>query len=346
MTDYLGNAFPGIAANIPKVEIATLPTPVSQKNVRIGDVSRRISVKHDDQTSLVYGGNKVRKLEYIFGRALSRDAKRVATFGAAGSNHALATSIHAQEQGLECTCFLSNQRNNPRVPATLARHAEIGTELVSYRRAPSKVHLFRQFLQNRDAWVVPLGGSCWYGALGFVNAALELAAQIEYGELEMPSRVYVANGTMGTVTGLALGFALAELSCELHAVRVAATDYANTGRLQHMLEKTAALMHRFDASVPKNLVSRTRVTWRDGHFAGGYAHFDESTAGAVDFAASQLDINLETTYTGKAMAALLQDSATHAGPVLFWNTYNSSSIEIPDGFSVEDLPKEFRRYFD
>lgn len=345
MTDYLGNAFPGIADQVPKLSIAELPTPVTRHDVRVGDRTRTIYVKHDDQTSAHYGGNKVRKLEYILARALQRGAKRVATFGAAGSNHALATSIHAQQNGLECTCFLSNQRNNPKVPITLAKHVEVGTEVISYRREPSKVELFRRFIQNRDAWVVPLGGTCWYGALGFVNAGLELAAQIEAGELQRPSRVYVANGTLGSVTGLALGFALAELPCELHAVRVASTDYANPERLQALLEKTATLMQRLDSSVPSDLGSKTRVTWRDGFFAGGYAHFDDATADAVGFAADQLSITLETTYTGKAMAALLQDAATHDGPVLFWNTYNSAPLEIADNFSTQNVPEEFRRYF-
>ncbi|MEL7186194.1 MAG: pyridoxal-phosphate dependent enzyme [Pseudomonadota bacterium] len=346
MTDFLGNAFPGIAGSLPRIAIATLPTPVSRHCTQIYRDSRMVYVKHDDQTSPLYGGNKVRKLEYILGRALDRGAKRVATFGAAGSNHALATAIHANQVGLACTCFLSNQRSTPKVPVTLAKHAEIGTEIVSYRRAPSKVHLFRKFLQHRDAWAVPLGGTCWYGALGFVNAALELAAQIEAGELECPSRIYVANGTMGTATGLALGLALVELPCDLHVVRVAATDYANSDRLQHMLEKTAALMHRLDASVPADLASGVRVTWRDGFFAGGYAHYDEATLNAVGFAAEQLDLSLETTYTGKAMAALIQDAATHDAPVLFWNTYNSVPLEMPDDFCARDVPKEFRRYFD
>ena len=345
MTDFLGNAFPGIKASLPRVDIATTPTPVSQHSVQVGDKQRSIFIKHDDQTSALYGGNKVRKLEYVFGRAMDRGAKRVATFGAAGSNHALATSIHARELGLDCTCFLSNQRSNPKVPVTLAKHVEVGTEVISYRREPSKVALFRKYIQHRNAWVVPLGGTCWYGALGFVNAGLELASQIEAGDLESPSRIYVANGTMGTVTGLALGLALADVRCDLHAVRVAMKQYANPGRLQRQLAKTAALMCRYDSSIPDDLASRTRVTWRDSFFAGGYAHVDEPTLSAVKFASDRLDLPLDTTYTGKAMAALVQDAATCDGPVLFWNTYNSTPVEVSDVCYSDSLPPEFSRYF-
>ena len=353
MTDHLGNAFPGIAAKLPRVEIGTLPTPVSRHDVRIDDLHRRVYVKHDDRTSSLYGGNKVRKLEYIFGRAFERGAKRVATFGAAGSNHALATAMHARAFDLECTCFLSNQRSTPKIPATLAKHVDIGTEVVSYRHAPSKVELYRRYLQRRNAWVIPLGGTCWYGALGFVNAALELAAQIEAGELECPSRIYIANGTMGSVAGLALGLALAELSCDIHAVQVAANQYAHPEVLQRLINKTATLMRRCDSGVAGDLASGTRVTWREGFFAGGYAHVDDATHDAVEYAAGNLGLTLDTTYTGKAMAALIQDATTHDGPVLFWNTYSSAPIQTADDVSWDEitvtgteLPPEFSRYFE
>ncbi len=353
MSNYLGNAYPGIRARMPRVAIASTPTPVSRHNVRINDQSRLVYVKHDDATSALYGGNKVRKLEYILGRGLDRGARRIATFGAAGSNHALATAIHSRELGLDCTCFLSNQRATPKVAGTLAKHVEIGTEIVSYRREPSKVLLFRRFLQNRNAWAVPLGGTCWYGALGFVNAGLEFAAQVESGELDCPSRIYVANGTMGTVAGLALGLALADLRCDLHAVRVATNDFTRPEVLQRLIEKTALLMQRVDKTVPADVAARTRVTWREGFFAGGYAHVDEPTLDAVAFANRELDLNLETTYTGKAMAALLQDAATVEEPVCFWNTYSSAATTNSGALSWDDvvrsgteLPDEFRRFFE
>ena len=72
------------------------------------------------------------------------------------------------------------------------------------------------------------------------------------------------------------------------------------------------------------------------------------TERAIDVAREELGLGLESTYTGKAMRALLKDLGSgYDRPVLFWNTYNSRPIEVDDelepDFSV--IPAEFRRYF-
>lgn len=346
MNDCLGSAFPGIASRIPKIAIAALPTPVTRHDVTINGAARTVFVKHDEHTSELYGGNKIRKLEYILRRAIDRNAQRIATFGAAGSNHALATAMHAKALKLECTCFLAHQKPTPNVPTTLRKHLEIGTELVRYGGATNHLELFRRYIQGRHTWVVPLGGSCWYGALGFVNAGLELAQQIEAGDIVQPERIYIANGTMGSTGGLALGLALAGLPIEIHAVRVAANAYSRPEILQRLIEKTGMLMHRADSSVPDDLAANTRVVWRDGFFAGGYAVADEPTRNAVQFAGDTLDLVIDSTYTGKAMAALIQDAATHEGPMLFWNTYSSKPVNVAESVTTEALPPDFNRYFD
>jgi D-cysteine desulfhydrase len=350
MSDHLGNAYPGLAKKLRKSTFASLPTPVSHHTVEIAGSARTLTVKHDDQTSSVYGGNKVRKLEYIFQRAKDRGARRIATFGAVGSNHALATAIFAKQLGFACTCFLAHQKPTANIPATLNAHLELGTELVRYGGGINRRQLYRRYLQNRHVWVIPLGGTCWLGAVGFVNAGLELAAQIESGELETPSRIYIANGTMGSVAGLALGLALAKLPTEIHAVRVADNQFAKREVLHRLMNKTATLLNRFDPRIPADLAARSKIVWRDEFYAGGYAHADDATFRAVDYAKEHLGLLLETTYTGKAMAALLYDLETNsaAQSTLFWNTYNSRSLPALKSAhpSLQGLPEAFRRYYD
>ncbi len=347
MTDYLAAAYPAIASVIPKVSIANLPTPVSHHRIETSAGSHSILVKHDELTNDDYGGNKIRKLEYILQRALDRGARRVATFGAAGSNHALATAVHARAVGLDCLCFLAHQKRTPNIASTLNKHLELGTTIVRYGGSIDKLRLFRQHLQATRSWVVPLGGTCWYGAVGFVGAGLELAAQIETGEVECPQRIYVANGTMGTVAGLSVGLALADLPTEVHAVRVADNRFTNPRTLQRLVAKTAELLRRYEPAIATNLAARTRIVWRDEFFAGGYAAVDRPTRNAVRFAADNLGLTLETTYTGKAMAALINDLKAGAKQCLFWNTYGglprASSIE---SCPLQGIPLSFRRYFD
>ena len=350
MTDYLGIAHPKLAQRLRKCSFASIPTPISHHKIASPTGSRSIIVKHDDQTSSIYGGNKVRKLEYIFQRAKERGAERVATFGTAGSNHALATAIFARELGFACTCFLAHQKITPNIRETLDVHLQLGTELVRYGGGINQLDLFRRYLQNRRTWVIPLGGSCWLGAIGFVNAGLELAAQIESGELAPPDRIYIANGTMGSAAGLALGLALAKLRTEVHAVRVADNRFAKREVLDRLMNKTATLLNVYDPDIPANLANATNIVWRDDFFAGGYAIVDETTQRAVKFTKDNLGLTLDTTYTGKAMAALLHDlkSSSVDSSYLFWNTYNSRPLPLSETSDPrpQGLPEQFQRYFE
>jgi len=351
MTNFLGSAYPRLAERLKKTELADLPTPVSSIDVDTSVGGRSISIKHDDRSNPDYGGNKIRKLEYILQRARERDARRIATFGAVGSNHALATAIFARHCGFECTCFLAGQKHTPSIARTLNMHRRLGTEIVRYGGSVDQLATFRRYLWGRKAWVVPLGGSSWLGTVGFVSAGLELASQIEDGEIAIPARIYIANGTMGSSAGLALGLALAELPTELHAVRVVDDRFASRQAFQRLLRKTAMMMRRSDSAIPENLADKTKVCWRDGFFADGYAAVDNVTRDAVLLAADKLSLTLETTYTGKAMAALLHDihsPAYDGDSYLFWNTYNSRPLPVtsepPE--SRDNIPEEFMSYFD
>ena len=350
MADYLSNAYPRLAGKLRKCSFASLPTPISHHEIKLPSGTRSLSVKHDDQTSDIYGGNKVRKLEYILQRAQDRGAERIATFGAVGSNHALATAIFAREYGFDCTCFLAHQKRTPNIRRTLNMHLKLGTELVRYGGSIDRLELFRRYLQNRKTWVIPLGGTCWLGAVGFVNAGFELAAQIDSGELEAPDRIYIANGTMGSVAGLAVGIAIAGLPIEIHAVRVADNRFTKREVLDRLMIKTTTLLNRLDPSIPLEAATQTRVIWRDDFYAGGYAAVDDVTTHAVEFARDALGLTLDTTYTGKAMAALLHDLevSNEGTSTLFWNTYNSRPLPSinSDRLPLQDLPEQFRRYYE
>lgn len=351
MTDFLASAYPRLGARLNKMVLADLPTPVETMSFDPGSGVRTISVKRDDVSSTSYGGNKIRKLEYIFQRAKERNATRIATFGAVGSNHALATAILARQSGFDCSCLLVPQKPTPKIPRTLNMHRRLGTELVSLGGGVDRLATYRRCLQGRRCWVIPMGGSSWLGAVGFVNAGLELAHQVSAGDTAAPQRIYVANGTMGSCVGLALGLALAELDTEVHAVRVVDARIANPTAFARLLRKTAMLLQRYDASIPADLGDRVRLRWRDEFFAGGYAVTDSVTDAAVALAKRSLGLELETTYTGKAMAALVRDlrSADYdGGHYLFWNTFNSRPLPVGDErpSSARNIPPEFMSYFD
>ncbi len=332
------------------MELADLPTPLSSAHLDLLKKPVEITIKRDDLSGRRYGGNKIRKLEYLLHRAQQRSAKRIATFGAIGSNHAVATALCAIEAGFECTCLLAHQSLKPGLSRALRIHQSIGTEIVALSGDRRKrVATMRRVLQGRGVFAIPVGGSSWLGTVGFVNAGLELAAQIEAGECPVPARVYVAFGTMGTAVGIALGLALAGLDTEVHAVRVTETKYASEEGARRLMAKTGLLMNRVDPEIPTDIADRARLICRNEFFGSGYGVSNPETDAAVVVARENLELGLETTYTGKAMRALLADlDAGYDAPVLFWNTYNSRPLEVDEDIEPDYsvIPKEFARYFD
>jgi D-cysteine desulfhydrase len=352
MTDHLAARYPRLAARLPTTPLADLPTPVDTKRLPTAAGRREVSIKHDDLTAGLYGGNKVRKLEYLLRRALDRGAERVATFGTVASNHALATTLYAGTLGLPCTCLLSHQTRTPACAAKLGLHLAHGSELV-YFGGPraTRVQVMRERVQGRHAWVIPAGGSNWLGTVGFVNAGLELAEQVNAGAIAVPDRVYVANGTMATAAGLALGLALAGLAAEVHAVRVTHLSVSNPQAMRRLIAKTATLLHRLDPAIPADLAGRVRLCFRDEFFGDGYARPTPAAERAIAIARDELGLQLEATYTGKALAALLDDldkPTLTTQSVLFWNTFNSRPLGAAGTGPAArgNLPAEFLRYFD
>lgn len=349
--DYLRDFSPSLADRLARTELASLPTPVREHSLRIAGQDVPLAVKYDDQSGDLYGGNKVRKLEYIFSRARTKERQRIATFGAAGSHHALATALYARRYGFECTCFLGSQPRTPAIAATLNRHVQNGTRLVSYGGNYAKrISILRRNLWGQCAWIVPMGGSSWLGTVGFVAAGLELANQVQNEDLQLPERIYVATGTMGTAAGIALGLALAELPTEVHAVRVSDTSYTNPQKLHDLMDKTAGMLNRLDKAFPADLTQRTNIKIRNEFFGNGYAIPTSATLDAIVFAREQLDLELEPTYTGKAMAALLADldePQMQGKRLLYWHTYHSEDLGVPLDRPLDSaaIPAELMRYF-
>ena len=350
MTDHLAIVFPTLAERVRKLSLAELPTPVSSARIEVGGRTLSIDVKRDDQTSSFYGGNKVRKLEYLLQRAVDRQCKCVATFGATASNQALATTLFATRQGLQSICLLSHQTKTPATRRVLGLLLQQEAEIVLYwGDYHARVETMRRHVQNRACSVIPLGGSSWLGTLGYVNAGLEFAAQVAGGEVQRPDRIYMASGTMGSAVGLALGLALAGLKCGVVAVRVSPASLMNEASVRRLLNKTALMMRSIDTSVPEDLAQKALIEIRHEFFGDGYAKSNAATDRAVELAKEQMGLTLETTYTGKAMAALLHDLANGtAGQILFWNTYNSIPLPAVEEAALDfgRLPESFRPYFD
>jgi len=349
--------YPLLKKRIPYVLLGEFPTPVKHLKYlgkEIGTDS--LYLKHDGLSDQIYGGNKIRKLEFLLGDSLRKGAQEVLTFGFAGSNHALATAVSAQKLGLRSISILLAQPNARYVRRNLLLSHVCGAELHHFKNEiaayiPTTILCLRKKLkQGTFPYIIGPGGSSPLGAIGYVNAGFELREQVASGLMPEPDKVYLALGTMGTAVGLTIGLKAAGLKTRVVPVRVADVKYANKEKFVKLFEKTVALILSLDSSFPRVEITDDEVDIRHDFFGEQYARFTEQGMAAIDLMEKSEGIRLEGTYTGKAMAALIDHVRGHGTRnevILFWNTYNARNFsDAIKGIDYHQLPRSFHRYFE
>jgi D-cysteine desulfhydrase len=375
---YLFTAYPLLQKTIPHIPLCDLPTPIIKLNHFGEHIScKNVYMKRDDLSGKktdrtdtdngfrLYGSNKPRKLEFLLADALQHNTKTIITYGCAGSNHALATAVYAHELGLPSILMLKNQPNSYVVRHNLLLDAHYGAQLQFFPDNATRDVAADELLKNdASAYRIPTGGSNAIGALGFVNAGFELAAQIKAGEISEPDFIYVASGSCGTAAGLLLGIKAAHLKSKLVTVCVEPEEekdeflvkikdlFMETNQRLHMLDKTFPVLEFPEADLIINK-----------KFCGTeYGLYTPEAASAMKLFAPLEHIQLEGTYSAKPIAAIMDDAlhgcenATRDGAVygdirdktiLFWNTYCGIDYSyLTDGYDYKNLPSAFHVYFE
>lgn len=307
----LDRRFPALA-RLPRASLGAFPTPV----VDARHLAPGLWVKRDDLAGEPLGGNKVRALEFLLGGL--GPGGRVVTVGAMGSTHVLATATYARQLGAIAVVHRWPQEASAaalevsrRIERVALEHAIARTVAGAYARAA--------IARLRGARWIPAGGSSALGALGHVGAALELAEQVERGELPAPRRIIVPLGSGGTTAGLWLGAAIAGLDAEIVGVRVVPRLVANRKRVRRLAHGTARLLERLTSErVPRPRASALRIVHDE--YGGAYGRETASGRDASRRFAAWCGLALDATYSAKALAAVLDDP--HEGPTLFWLTFD------------------------
>jgi len=332
------------APTLPWIGLATLPTPL----VRSSLFGRNIQVKSDAHSGALYGGNKVRKLEFAFAEALESGANRVLTVGAAGSNHALATARYAQALGLACDVLHFPQPSSDHVRRTIEAIHQTGARL-SYVTEQTKLPLAlararsEAILPGSDkhAFYIPGGGSSPRGSLGYVNAALEL---LEH-DGAMPDHIYVAAGTGGTMAGLVVGLALGgRPDIHVHGIRVIDRVICNKPIIKRLIRRICGELNACGIPTPSVLSS---WTLHHDQFGDGYGKATKAGDDATKIASDHCDLVLEPTYTAKAFAAFVHAVQTSQSPLdthLYWHTLNGHELPTPRS-RVDDFAPPYRAFF-
>jgi len=344
-------AFPGLRDRLPRVPFLTGPTPVSRWDLP-GLSATELWIKHDERSSTLYGGNKPRKLELVIGAARARGARRLVTTGGLGTNHGLATTVLGRAAGLATTLVLLHQPVTEEVRRKLLLDAAWGAELLYRRSVPGVAFgvasvLARSTLRRERPFLVPTGGSSPVGNAGFVSAGMELGLQVKQGLLPAPASVWVPVGTGGTLAGLVVGLRLAGLASRVVGVLVTDVLAPRPARLARAARATAARLRRLDSDIPPVSAVEEDFELITDQVGPGYGSPTPAAQAAVD-AARESGLALETTYTGKCLAALHTRAAKGElgpEPVLFWNTHNAvdAAANAPVPPDPRRLPPALRR---
>jgi D-cysteine desulfhydrase len=318
--------YPELHERLPWEHLVSVPTPTEPAPALGPDVW----VKRDDLTAAPYGGNKVRKLEFLLADARARGRRAVLTVGAAGSNHVLATGIYARALGFTAThAVLVPQPASDDVAKKRAAYGAQGiatSRVAATALAPFGL-LARTTLALARGQGVPYaigpGGSSPLGVLGYVAAGLELAAQVHAGVCPAPAEVWVPAGSCGTAAGLLVGLRLAALDARLCAVAVAPGPFVSARRIARLADAASALLVARGVALPPRArrFTASDVVFEAGEVGRGYGH-ETPAARAACARAADAGLALDTTYSGKALAAMLA-RRSGAAPVLFWLTYSS-----------------------
>lgn len=280
----------------PSVDLGVWPTPVERTPrlaQRVGLRPDDLWVKRDDWLGLGGGGNKLRKLEFLFAEAIGQGATTVVTGGAAQSNYCRLAAASARRLGLDVVLVLAG--DGPEcATGNLALDGLFQADVrwagdVAGSALADEVAAVAEELQKRGERPVifPFGGSNALAARGYVACAVELEEQAPDSE-----HVVVAVGSGATMAGLVAG---------LGAGRVLGID---AGAVPDARARVAAIVE--ELSNLGLLRAPASFTLRLDHdqIGPGYEQLTDQARRAIDDAGRCEGLVLDPVYTAKALAGL------------------------------------------
>ncbi|TVU70092.1 D-cysteine desulfhydrase [Cobetia crustatorum] len=331
-------------SRFPRVRLGHLSTPLEpMDNLSKLLGGPRLWIKRDDCTGLSTGGNKTRKLEFLMAEALEQGADTIITQGATQSNHARQTAAASCKLGLECHILLEDRTGsddrsynyNGNVFLDQLHGATVdkrpgGTDMAAEMEALADTLIG----QGKKPYIIPGGGSNAVGALGYVNAALELLSQANDMGLKIDHLVH-ATGSAGTQAGLVTGLSACNSGIPVLGIGVRAPKDKQEGSVFALAQKTEAKLGL------SGVVKREDVVANCDYVGDGYGIPTASMVEAVTLLAQQEGILLDPVYSGKGMAGLIdlvrKGHFKEGENVVFLHTGGAVALfGYPDAFNFAD----------
>lgn len=290
--------------NKQKLSFVGFPTPLQQMP-RLSKIlgGPRLFVKRDDMTDLAYGGNKARKLEFLFADAKNKGADVMISVGAIQSNCACMVASASRRLGMTPVLVLVGKE--PEVPdgnllldkllsADIHFIDDYGPQVDEYMNK-----LAREYrAKGHCPYVIPAGASMPFTVPGYTLAMEELVNQFKRTGEKLDA-VVCACGTGGTQAGLIFGTKLLDVTAKIVGVSVFASRADVSTTVSGLVNGAAEL---FDVDLS---ISPDDVFVFDDYIKEGYGILNKEVTQALKLVAETEGIFIDPVYTGKAMVMLM-----------------------------------------
>ena len=324
-----------------KAGLGFFPTPFYRLNHLSEELGVNLYIKRDDFTGIsLFGGNKIRKLEYLIGDALEQGCEYVFTFGATQSNHAMQTVSACRRCGLKPVLYLVAivEPDVEDLRSNLLLDKIMGAEIHIVKMEPGEeeadaeersVRMAREHMKRLEAgghrcYEVPMGGASPVGSVGFIEGYVEFVEQTEALGIR-PDYIFHGTGTGGTMAGLAAGKVLTGSDTEIISIQVSWKDEGYPERTESLANESLGLIGAAE------LVEAARDIHTDqNYYLPGYEIPNEASSEAIRLLAEKEGLFIDPVYTGKAFAGMLDyirnGKVPQGSNVVFWHTGGATAL--------------------
>jgi L-cysteate sulfo-lyase len=315
---------------LPRVKLGFFPTPVealTRLSAALG--GPRIFIKRDDLSGLAFGGNKVRKLEFLVGEARARGADSLITAGALQSNHCRQTAAAAARCGLECHLVLGG--SEPEIPEGNLLLDKLLGATIHYSDAGRKGEAIDNVAASIKKsggrpYIIPYGGSNAVGGVGFAAAMLEVVEQMKATGLTY-DRIVFPTSSGGTQAGMVVGAAISGYTGTLTGIRIDKDDPLDLPFRQLLPELAGEIAQHLGIS---DTFHEAFFDVRENYLGEGYGIPGKLEREALALLARTEGILLDPVYTGRALGGMVDLIRTgqigSSEKVLFWHTGGSPAL--------------------
>jgi len=316
-------SIPNRLSNHPRAGLIQIPAIIHKLPRLSSKLGVEVHVLRDDLTGFGIGGNKTRKVDFLFGDAVARGATTLVTIKATSFSRNAAAAASAC--GLEFHVVLPGTESdqNPLSQELFVKwgsriHYEDMGEAALAQRLETVVASLRN--QGENVYVLHPGGSDSIGALSYVRVLAEICDFSDRTGVKF-SHLLHSSSSAGTQAGLVVGQCIAGFEARVIGISAARTASDQSRLVRELADSTARLLG--------TSLDPERILVDDRFVGPGYAEASEDGKVATQVFAEQEGILLDSVYTGKAAAALLEYARSGAfsnGPVLFIHTGGNAGL--------------------